>query len=240
MLKLLAREPAPVPAASLARELGLPRSTVYHLLSTLIGEGFVVHVPEDRRYALGVAAYELAWGYSRHEPVQRLARVPLAHLVDITGHSGHFAVLHGHEVVYVIEERARGRSALITDVGVRLPAQLTATGKSMLAALPRKHVRALFPDPGALPRRTAHGPRSYSELSTELQEVRRRGYAIERGEVTDGMHSVAVAVLDHAGHPVASVALTFGEGAAEPDSLAAAVRRTAAQIGRRLRPDPLR
>ena len=54
--------------------------------------------------------------------------------------------MHGRDVLYIVEERARRRPALVTDVGVRLPSHLTATGRAMLAALPREQVRALFPD----------------------------------------------------------------------------------------------
>src|SRR5688500_15352651 len=126
ILRYLARQAGPVPASAIARDLGLPRSTTYHLLTTLTDAGFVVHLPEERRYALGVSAYELGTGYTRQAPLQRLARVPLAALVDRVGQSAHLAVLHGREVIYVIEERAPGRPPLVTDVGVRLPAQLTA------------------------------------------------------------------------------------------------------------------
>ena len=52
-------------------------------------------------------------------------------------------MLHGDEVVYVIEERAAGRNRLVTDVGVRLPAPLTASGRAMLAALTARQVAAL-------------------------------------------------------------------------------------------------
>ena len=60
LLRALARQPGPVPAAALARDLGLPRSTTYHLLAELIAAGFVVHLPEERRYGLGVTAFETA------------------------------------------------------------------------------------------------------------------------------------------------------------------------------------
>jgi DNA-binding IclR family transcriptional regulator len=237
ILRLLGRQGAPMSAATISRELGLARSTTYHLLDTLVLEGFVVHVPEDHRYALGLAAYELASGYSRQAPLQRVARVPLATLVDHSGHNAHLAVLHGSEVVYLIEERARGRAALITDVGVRLPAHLTATGRAMLAALPKAHVRALFPAPAAFVLRTEHGPTSFSTLSRLLTETRRRGYSAEIGEVTEGFSSVGAAVLDHAEHPVAAVALTFpteAVGPAEVAALARAAQRTARTVSRRL------
>ncbi len=237
ILRLLSAQAGPVPAAVIVRELGLPRSTVYHLLGTLLANGFVTHLPEDRRYALGIAAYELGTGYTRQAPLQRLARVPLADLVDRCGHTAHLAVQHGREVVYVIEERAPGRPPLVTDVGVRLPAQLTASGRAMLAALPAAQIRALFPDPAAFVLRTAVGPRSPSALRQLLAEIRRRGWADEDGEVSAGWASVAAAVLDHAGHPVAGVAVTFpsaGLAPARRERLAALVVRTADGLTRRI------
>jgi DNA-binding IclR family transcriptional regulator len=237
ILRYLAAQPAPVPAANIARELELPRSTVYHLLATLTADSFVVHLPEVRRYGLGVSAHELGTGYARQAPLQRLAQQPLATLVDRLGHSAHLAVLHGREVIYVIEERAPGRSPLITDVGVRMPAHLAASGRAMLAALPAVQVRALFPTPADFVLRNENGPRSPSALRALLVEVRRAGHAEENGEVTPGFASVAAAVLDHAGHPLASVAVTYPEvevGAARREFLASHVVRTAQSISRRL------
>jgi DNA-binding IclR family transcriptional regulator len=237
VLRYLAAQAEPVPAAAISRDVGLPRSTTYHLLDTLAAEGFVVHLPEERRYGLGVSAFELGSGYSRQEPFQRLARVPLARLVDRTGHNAHLAVLHGREVLYVIEERAPGRAPLVTEVGVRLPAHLTASGRALLAGLSAAHVRALFPDPSAFVLRNGLGPSSLSALRRLLAEARRRGYAVEEGEVTTGFSSVAAAVLDHGAHPVAGVAVTFPADEADEElrrRFAAEVSRTARELSRRI------
>ena len=102
-------------------------------------------------------------GRRRQEPLQRIARRVLADLADRTHQSAHLAVLHGRDVLYVVEERAPGRPPLVTDVGVRLPAQLTASGRAMLAALPAPQIKALFPDPGVFVLRTGIGPRSVSQ-----------------------------------------------------------------------------
>ena len=128
VLRFLATQADPVPLDRIVRACDLPRSTAYHLLNTMIDEGFVVHLPDEHRYGLGVAAFEVGSGFTRQEPLARLARRPLAELVDRTGHGAHLAVLHGRDVLYVIEERAPGRPPLVTDVGVRLPAHLTASG----------------------------------------------------------------------------------------------------------------
>jgi DNA-binding IclR family transcriptional regulator len=237
VLRFLARQPAPVPLDRIAEACGLPRSTAYHLVNAMVDEGFVVHLADEHRYGLGVAAFEVGSGYTRQEPLQRLARRPLAALVDEVGHSAHLVVLHGRDVLYVLEERAPGRPSLVTDVGVRLPAHLTASGRAVLAALPPAQVRALYPDRSAFTDRTGVGPTSLSTLRALLSETRRRGHATEAGEVTPGLTSVASAVLDHNGHPVAGVAVTYPEGTpAAP--IAAAVRATAATLTRRLSGHP--
>ncbi|MEZ5094021.1 IclR family transcriptional regulator [Nocardioides sp.] len=234
VLRFLASQPDPVPMDRIARACDLPRSTAYHLLAAMIEEGFVVHLPEERRYGLGVAAFEVGSGYARQAPLQRIARRPLATLVDEVGHSAHLAVLHGREVLYVLEERAPGRPPLVSDVGVRLPAALTASGRAILATLPAAQVRALFPDRSAFVDRTGHGPTSLSTLRTLLAETRQRGFATEDGEVTPGFASVAAPVLDHNGHPVAGVAVTYPTGEADAASLAAGCRRVAGGLTRRL------
>jgi DNA-binding IclR family transcriptional regulator len=218
----------------------LPRSTAYHLVNAMIEEGFVVHLPEEHRYGLGVAAFEVGSGYARQAPLQRLARRPLAGLVDRVGHSAHLAVLHGRDVLYVLEERAPGRPPLVTDVGVRLPAHLTASGRAVLAQLPAAQVRALYPDRSAFVDRHGLGPRTLPALRTLLSETRQRGYAVEQGEVTPGFASVAAAVLDHNGHPVAGVAVTYPAPGADADTTADTgrtveeTRRTAAALTARL------
>lgn len=236
VLSHLAAARGPLPAANIATALGLPRSTVYHLLAVLQEHGFVVHLPEARRYGLGVAAFELSGGYARQEPLSMLGRPLLAELVDRVGESAHLAVLHGRDVLYIVEERAPRRRHLVTDVGVRLPAHLTASGCAILAALPAGQLRALFPDQAAFVDRTGHGPKRYRELRQVLAQSTQDGYAIEHGGVTVGLSSVGVAVLDHTGWPAAAIAVTFDEDAGlDPDRLAVEVGKVAAELSRRIR-----
>jgi DNA-binding IclR family transcriptional regulator len=237
VLRLLARHTEPVPASAIARDLDLPRSSVYHLLTALGDQGFVVHLAEERRYGLGVAVFELGSAYTRQEPLQRLARQPLVRLVDATRRNAHLAVLHGRDVLYVIEERAPGRPPLVTDVGVRLPSQLTASGLAMLASLPPQQVRALFPSRDAFVQRHGVGPTTLSGLRAVLSRVRRDGFALEDGTVTPDFASVAAPVLDHVGHPVAGIAVTYPAAEVTPDQrhvLVEQVIRTATELTRRI------
>jgi len=120
---------------------------------------------------------------------------------------------------------------------VRLPAHLTASGRAMLAQLPRAQVRALYAEPGSFAMRNDRGPRSLTALRQLLAEARRQGFASEDGEVTPGFASVAVAASDRAGYPAAAVAITFPAAEADPREqarLAARAARTAAEVSRRL------
>ncbi len=238
ILRYLGRQATPARAGAIARDLGLPRSSTYHLLAELVAAGFVVHLTDQQRYGLGVAAYELGAGFTRQAPLARLARQPLEALARTSRFSCHLAVLDGRDVVYVVEERAPGRAPLVTDVGVRLPAHLTASGRALLAGLPPAQVRAAYPDASAFVARTdVPGPGSPSALRALLVRVRRDGFAGEDGEVSPGYASVAAAARDHTGLPAAAVAITYpSEAAPDVAALAGAVRRTATELTRRLVP----
>ncbi len=238
ILRHLATRPGPVTAFSIATALDLPRSSVYHLLAVMRDQGFVVHLPEEGRYGLGIAAYELSSAHVRQAPIARLARPLLSALVDRVGENAHLAVLHGRDVVYLIEERARHRPSLVSDVGVRLPAYLTASGRALLAGLRPADVRAVYPDRAAfVPRHEEEGAWSPGRLRTELQRTRARGWATEDGEITAGLASVAVAARDHLDLPAAAVAVTFvsaDAGGQRRTGLASEVRDVADTLSRRL------
>ncbi len=237
ILSYLATQRGPVRASALALALHLPRSTVYQLLTVLVSQGFVVHLPEERRYGLGIAAFELSSGFSRQEPLSRLGRPLIAQLVDRLEESAHLVVLRGRDVIYLVEERAAHRPSLVSDVGVRLPAHLTASGRALLAALPAPQLRALYPNQSALELREGRGPRSRLELRAILDRARTDAFATENGEITPGIASVAVCVRDHAGWPAAAIAVTFAsDRSADKDypAFARAVAWTAAELSRRI------
>lgn len=208
VLHALASRPAPISAAALARDLGLARSTVYELLTELAAAGFAVHLPDSRRWGLGLAAFEVGSAYLRGQPLERLAGPALARLSAATAATAHLGVLHGAQTLYLAKERPLRGPSLVTEVGVRLPAALTATGLSMLAALPAAQVRALFPDVDAFVTRTGRGTRTLPELRDRLAAIRRRGWAVEDGEVSPDTASLAAPVFDHNGMPAAAVGLT--------------------------------
>lgn len=235
VLSELASHAGPVSGATLARDLSIPRSSLYHILDVLIERGFVVHLPEQKSFGLGVAAFEIGSAYLRHQPLELFARPILKRLVRQVRETAHLGVLHGSETLYLIKEQpdvVRVPVTLVTEVGVRLPAHLTASGRSILAHLPTAQVRALFPSSAAFVDRTGHGPRSLPQLRAILATERRAGWAEESGMVTAGLHSVAACAFDHSSRPIAAISITRREdrSTAAVADLARAARRAAREL----------
>jgi DNA-binding IclR family transcriptional regulator len=211
VLRLLATRSGPVPASTLARELRIPRSSVYQLLGVMIDEGFVVHFPEDRAYGLSALVAQIGSAAGQTERLARLAKPLLDRLVTEVALPvvAHLAVLGGSDVIYAARVQGFRAPTTVSSIGVRLPAHLTATGRAMLAALPAAQVRALYPSSDRLTKRNDIGPATLAELTLLLAQVRDRGWAVEEGDVTAEYASVGASALDHNGYPVAGIGLTF-------------------------------
>jgi DNA-binding IclR family transcriptional regulator len=242
ILHELAAAPGPVSATVLARDLRLPRSSTYHLLTAMAESGFVTHFPEEERWGLGFAAFEIGAAYLRQDPLERWGR-PILHrlagaVAAVAPAVAHLGVLHGRETLYLaLESPPRSSVTVVAEVGVRLPASLTASGRAILADLPAAQVRALFPSKAAFVDRTGRGPTSLKALSRLLASERRRGWAEEDGFIMDGFASVAAAARDHSQRPVASVGLTFRAekvDRAARHELAGLAGRAARELSRRM------
>lgn len=225
ILRLLMTTDAPISAARIATQLQLPRSTTYQLLKVMVDAGFVMHLKSHRTYGLGAAAYSLAQAYSTQQPLVRASTRHAQALAKLVGGSAHVSRLSsGMEVLYVLEERSAAAVSLITDVGVRLAAERTASGRVMLAALPDAELKARVDAAGL--------GRQWQKIHTMVQQVRLRGWAEETEEVSVGQSSIAAAVLDHTGRPAAALAVTFtpGVGVDKHAELVAETCRRAQQV----------
>ncbi|MDT0164184.1 IclR family transcriptional regulator [Actinotalea sp. AC32] len=216
VLRVLAAAPGPLPAEAVAAQVGAPRASTYRLLRVMADEGFVVHFPEERRWGLGIATFEVGQAYLRRDPLERLARPVLLRLVRSLRRTAHLGVLHGAETLYLLVERPPTTAPFVTAVGVRLPAQVTASGRALLAHLPDAHVRALLGE--ELVRRGDRGPADVDALLAELATERAQGWSAEDGLVTPGRRSVAAAAFDATGRPAAAISVTTDDDDRTPRS----------------------
>ncbi len=134
----------------------------------------------------------------------------LEELAGRYGETAHLSVLEAGQVRYLDAVESSRALRVAARTGTALPANCTASGKAMLAALPAAELAALFPGgPGApaLPALTGHSITGRGQLEDELAVVRDRGFALNREESEDGIASVAVAIVDRRRAPVAALSV---------------------------------
>ena len=191
----------------LGQASGLPVGTTHRLLKALVNQGFVSHNPLTRRYAVGPTALSMAAKIGSSRSLTQLAMPYLQKLVELTGESANLAALDGEGIVYLAHVEAARTVRMFTKVGNRVPLHATGTGKAILASMSGEQRRVLLAGQ-RLRRYTPNTITDRRKLDAELEMIRKRGYAIDAGELEEGVHCIAVPVRDHGAEATASISVS--------------------------------
>lgn len=232
LLKL--RNASELRVTDISNELGVARSTAHRLLSTLVHHGFLRHDPIKRVYVPGTVLVEIALASTGHRRLRQLAMPHIERLSKSILWTVHLSVLEGTDIRFVDGFESSQPVRVTARVGSRFPAHSTSSGKVLLAALPREHVRSLYPA-GPTPV-TEHTIQSLDVLEAELDRVAAAGYATNLGENELGLNAVAVPINTAAGvvAAIAAARPTSGTDESEIPATVAALRETAAIIAQQL------
>ncbi|MFD9223979.1 IclR family transcriptional regulator [Streptomyces sp. NPDC060064] len=177
----------------LAEELGVPRSSMYALLQTLIDRGWVRTDATGSLYAIGIRALLTGTSYLDSDPLVRAAHPYLHEASDALGETIHLARLDGADVVHLATRESHEYVRTFSRVGRRLPAHAGALGK----ALPAERPDELFPE-GGLEQLTPNTHTDRAVLAADLAAIRERGYAVDREEGVTGIAGFGFALRHEA------------------------------------------
>jgi IclR family acetate operon transcriptional repressor len=173
----------------IARRLDLPAATVHRLVQALLARGYVRQLP-DRRYNLGSRLSTL--GASATSLVVRRAAPVLRMLAAETGESANLAMFTSGYAEYVGQAPGTRSMRMFTEVGRQVPLFCTGVGKAILASLPESEAeRIASREP--YEQHTPSTLMSPSALLRDIERIRETGYAIDEGEMEQGVRCVAVA-----------------------------------------------
>jgi DNA-binding IclR family transcriptional regulator len=192
-LKQLARYPEGATLDTLARELGLPKSSLHRALAALVNSGLAVR-PESGRYALGAEFVRLAYAHQEARSQPRLVQPCLQELAETYGETAHYAELQGRDVVYLAKVSPANINVQMTSViGGRNPAYCTGVGKALLASrLDRAEDQSAFlAGLGPLEPRTPKTLCDRDALAADLRVTARRGYALDDEESEIAINCIA-------------------------------------------------
>ncbi|ANY16127.1 IclR family transcriptional regulator [Bordetella pseudohinzii] len=230
ILRLLGRGGEPRTLKAISEELDMVTSTCLHILRVLAEEGLVKVDTATKRYSLGVGMLALARSVIESNPFPALVQPVLDRLANeagVTAIGVEVAALE-HMVVVALS-RSRAPFRLHVDVGSRFPALISATGRLVAAysdvgdAEIERRFKALRWDQ----------PPDIEAWRREVENVRRKGYSIDRGNYINGVALVAVPVLDRHGrltHTLVAAALANQLSAARAPALAKELQAEAAAL----------
>ena len=195
LVDVLAEKGEGMALTSIAKEVDLPKSTVHGLLATLRDYGYIEQSDESGLYRLGARLFELGSRVARSWDIRDAARPAMKRLSKEFGETVHLGAEDNGEILYLEKMDADSLVSILSDVGVRLPMHCSGLGKVLLAQKSKTELKRLISQRG-LPALTKRTITSQAKLERELLQIREQGYAIDDGEIMDGLRCVAAPVED--------------------------------------------
>ena len=205
LTKTFSEQDSEMGISALASRLGLAKSTVHRLATTLVEYDILEQNRESGKYRLGLALFELGTLVRRKMDAASGAQEQIHALADATGETVPLAILDHLSVLYIRIRESRQAVRLSSGLGSRAPAHCTSVGKALLAFQPPDVVQQVI-DAG-LKRFTENTITDADMLKAELATVRSRGYAIDDEEIENGLRCVAAPIRDHSGHVAAAISV---------------------------------
>lgn len=191
--------------SALASRLGLAKSTVHRLATTLVEYDILEQNRETGKYRLGLALFELGTLVRRKMDAASASQAEITALAESTGETVQLALLDHLSVLYIRIRESRQQVRMSSSLGSRAPAHCTSVGKALLAYQPPELMRQIVE--AGLKRYTMNTITDAESLAEELASIRAKGYAVDDEEIEVGLRCVAAPIRDHTGHVVAAISV---------------------------------
>ena len=202
------RHDEPVGLKELIKISGLNKTTAHRLLRTSQALNLVIQDPKTKMYKLGPKLISLGLSALKSFDLHKEAFPLMKKLRDETGETVNLSILDGNDIVIIERLRSNSLFSLNLSVGSRLPAHCTSQGRAILAFLESQRREEILGNLHLNPA-TSRTILDKARLREELEEVRRKGYAVNREEFEIGIQAVAGPILNHDGEAVASMNVSF-------------------------------
>ncbi len=186
----------------------LDAGTTYRILNTLVKVGYIVRIPDSRRFRLSLKVLDLGFNAIAHSDLRALIRPLLQSLVDEVNEAANFAVLEGGDVLYIERVRA-GITRLGVDIriGTTIPASITLIGRTILAYLPEPQLEKTIATPPRHPVPQIHQP-DRQTLAALLEQIRKDGYSVGIALTSPDLRLLSVPVLRSDGSVIGAISVT--------------------------------
>lgn len=183
----------------LSKELGLNKSTAHRVVSSLIYMGYAKQNQENGKYEMTFKVVDLSNKIMAKVDIVNRVKPYLKQLMLRSGETVHFVERDGCEAVYIDKVEAYQNSVqMVSRIGSRIPVYCSGVGKAMAAVLSLPEVQHIWEE-SEIVRCTPYTITNYEEFLESLDEVRKKGYALDNEENETGVRCIAAALPGRTG-----------------------------------------
>lgn len=223
--------------SELSKKLNIGKSTVHGITSALEELGVLVRDPIDKKYKAGYTLLELGRrAYTRIE-MRDVARVPMETLMERVGESIFLGIMNGDHITILDVVESHNELKITSPPGTRLPLLAGATGRVFLAQLEDRKAKEIVQKMG-LVRYTSKSVVDLKKFLAEVEEVRKRGYAIDNEEYMLGVRAIAAPIQTASSPPAAIWVVGFTSSLNEKkmERVILEIRKTSQEISHSINP----
>ncbi|WP_125153561.1 IclR family transcriptional regulator [Clostridium rectalis] len=191
----------------ISEKVNLHKSTVHRLLATLIHKGYVKQEEKANKYKVTLKLFELGNKKIQKMDITTVARPYLKELVQKTNEVVHLVVSEGTEIIYIGKEESQNTIRTHSRIGYRRPLYCTAVGKSILSYMEDERILDIW-NKSKVEKLTEHTITDLKEFKKHINEVRKKGYAIDEQENEIGVRCVASSVFNYEGEVCGAISIS--------------------------------
>ncbi|WP_088105891.1 IclR family transcriptional regulator [Halalkalibacter urbisdiaboli] len=191
----------------ISERMALHKSTVHSLLKTLQKHRYIEQNPENGKYRLGLKLFERGNFVIQSMDLRTIAKDYLQKLSKVSGKTVHLVVLDGKEGIYIDKVESASATILYSRIGRRIPIHSSGVGKALVAFRSDEEIEQIL-NHYQFNQHTPNTITDKKRFLEEIEEIRKRGYAVDNEENEPGVFCVAYPVRNHNGDIVAAISMS--------------------------------
>ncbi len=172
----------------IAEHTELPVSTVYRLIDTLEAHDLITPIPDTKQFKLGFTWIELGMKLFENLSSKEVARPSLEKLAMDVEETVYLNIPAKRDSIIIDRVDSPRKVKVIDSIGERIPFNIGAANKAILANMDRQKVIPVLKD-------LSTGGKDVEELIKQLNQTKVDGYSTSYGEKTKGTIAVAAPVI---------------------------------------------
>lgn len=235
ILKMVSKSTEGITLDEICETLSMPKTSAYDIVTTLVELGMVnVNKGQKQTYTIGLTAYRIGINYTNNLDVIGIIEPELKAFAKQLGKTVFFGVRSDHEVVYICKAEPENPIITTATVGSKNPMYCTSLGKAILAYT-EEETRQQVISRIRFQKKTERTILTAGQLETELDRVRKLGYALDAREVEEHMECVGSPVFGSDGKVMGAISVSsLYKPTEDYEALGCLVREKAQEVSRLL------